>query len=168
MEENLSVRLAEKAGDLLIKHQLKLCIAESCTGGLLGHLVTNIAGCSDYFLGGVQAYSYDTKTNLLTVKKETLEIHGAVSQETAIEMAFGVRQLFSSQCPIETLISLSITGIAGPGGGTPQKPVGLVWVGLSWHLGNITWQHLWHGNRQENKMDSAQAALQHLIDTITR
>jgi PncC family amidohydrolase len=158
--------IAQKAGDLLIQTQLYLCIAESCTGGLLGHLITNIPGCSDYFLGGVQAYSYQTKTNLLSVKQTTLEQYGAVSHETAYEMACGVRQLFTTQHAIDRLASLSITGIAGPGGGMPQKPVGLVWIGLSWKYGTYTWRHYWQGDREENKMNSAIAALQHLIETV--
>ncbi|MCE1254547.1 MAG: CinA family protein [Anaerolineae bacterium] len=155
------------AGELLLKHRLFLCVAESCTGGLLGHLVTDISGCSDYFLGGVQAYSYQTKTHLLSVKPETLEHFGAVSHETASEMAIGARQLFSRQQPIEKLVSLSITGIAGPGGGTPSKPVGLVWIGLSYAGGTFTWQHNWLGNRQQNKMDSANAALNHLLEKLS-
>jgi PncC family amidohydrolase len=164
--ENLTNQLAEEVGNRLIEKHVMLCTAESCTGGLIGHLITNIAGSSNYFLGGVQAYSYQTKVDILGVKQSTLDHYGAVSQETVLEMAVGVRHLFSRQCPIDNLFSLSVTGIAGPGGGMPQKPVGLVWIGLSSPTGDFAWQHCWSGNREENKMTSAVAALQHLLDNL--
>jgi PncC family amidohydrolase len=159
-------KLANEVGKLLTRHKYNLCLAESCTGGLIGHLITNIPGSSLYFLGGIMAYSYQTKVHLVQVKQHTLDHYGAVSRETALEMAKGVRKLFSDQSPIDKLFSLSVTGIAGPGGGTPQKPVGLVWIGLSSPSGDFTWQHNWDGNRSDNKTKSAIAALKHLSDTL--
>jgi len=164
--DHLSYQLAEEVGKQLVEKQNWLCVAESCTGGLIGHLITNIAGSSNYFLGGVQAYSYQTKVDVVGVKQSTLDHFGAVSQETALEMAMGVRQLFSPQCALHKLVSLSVTGIAGPGGGTPQKPVGLVWIGLSSRQGNFAWKHCWNGDREKNKMDSAIAAMEHLLEIL--
>jgi len=163
---DLSYTLAVEIGEQLQKKQAMVCVAESCTGGLVGHFITNIAGSSNYFLGGVQAYSYQTKVDIIGVKQQTLDQHGAVSEETALEMAAGVRRLFSSQAPLDRLYGLSITGIAGPGGGTPQKPVGLVWVGLSAPYGDQAWMHCWKGSREENKLASAIAALEHLLEIL--
>lgn len=167
MEQEQANHLSKKAGYLLAQHHFKLCLAESCTGGLTGDLITNISGSSDYFLGGVIVYSNEVKRDLIKVKSKTLEKFGAVSRETALEMADGVRKLFASQNPIDQIISLSITGIAGPGGGSPDKPVGIVWIGLSWKKGSFAWKHLWNGKRVENKMLSALAALQHLCDILS-
>ena len=104
--------------------------------------------------------------DVLGVKPETLDRFGAVSRETALEMAVGVRMLFSRRIALDGLLSLSVTGIAGPGGGTPEKPVGLVWIALSSAKGDFIWQHQWQGSRKQNKLFSAQAALQHLIDFL--
>ena len=166
MDNQNPYHLAVSVGELLLNRHKELCLAESCTGGLVGHLITNVPGSSEYFLGGILAYSNQAKQDLLQVKQSTLLNHGAVSQETALEMAAGVCRLFSGQCPLDQLVGLSVTGIAGPGGGTVEKPVGLVWIGLSWSGGSFTWQHLWQGHREDNKWYSAQAALQHLIDTF--
>ena len=164
--EEITYQLAEEVGKRLIEKQIMLCVAESCTGGLIGHMITNVAGSSNYFLGGVQAYSNQTKVDVIHVQQQTLDHCGAVSQETSLEMARGVRQLFSPQSPKENLVGLSVTGVAGPGGGTPQKPVGLVWIGLSSPGGDYAWQHTWKGNREENKIASAIAALEHLMDIL--
>ena len=109
-------------GELLKSKNLKLSLAESCTGGHIGNLITSIPGSSAYFEGGVVSYSYDLKKQLLGVKRETLEMYGAVSEETVIEMQKGALDL------MRTDISLSVSGIAGPGGGTPDKPVGTIWM----------------------------------------
>lgn len=113
------------AGELLRSHGWRLAVAKSCTGGLVGHRLTNVPGSSDYFLGGVISYANDAKVRLLGVRWDTLETFGAVSRETVLEMAHSVRQLLSAD------IGLSVSGIAGPGGGTPEKPLGLTWIGLS-------------------------------------
>lgn len=158
--------LEEKVGDLLRKKGLRLTVAESCTGGLVGHRVTNIPGSSDYYLGSVTAYAYEVKESLLGVRHETLQKYGAVSRETVIEMAEGVRRALSGGFPLEQIIGVSVSGIAGPGGGLPGKPVGTVWVGLSAGNGAWAWKFLWHGDRIQNKEDSAQAALQLVVDYL--
>ena len=148
-------------GPLLRQAGLKLALAESCTGGLIGHRVTNVPGSSDYYLGSVTAYAYEAKERLLGVSHDTLVRYGAVSQQTALEMARGIRRV------LEADIGVSVTGIAGPGGGLPGKPVGLVWIGLSAPGGDWAFQYFWKGNRVENKVESAQAALQRLYDYLT-
>lgn len=158
MEESLEVSI----GNVLRQRGLKLAVAESCTGGLIGHRITNIAGSSDYYLGSVTAYAYEAKERLLGVKHETLAKYGAVSEETVMEMADGIRKVLNAD------LGISVSGIAGPGGGMPNKPVGLVYVGMSTPDGTLAFKHFWNGNRIENKEYSAEAALQHLMDYLTR
>src|SRR3712207_5216894 len=117
--------LAQHVGAQLQRRQLTVATAESCTGGLIGHLLTEIAGSSAYFMGGVIAYSNAVKHSLLDVPEATLAAVGAVSEETARAMAQGVR------ARLHTDIGIATTGIAGPGGGTPQKPVGLVYIAVA-------------------------------------
>ena len=148
------------AGKLLRQRGWQLAVAESCTGGLVGHLLTNVPGSSDYFLGGVISYANAAKLNLLGVHLETLETFGAVSRQTVLEMAGGVRHLLSAD------VGLSVSGIAGPGGGTAGKPVGLTWIGLSAPGYEMAWQHTWDGDRLDNKERSAQAVLQHLVEFL--
>jgi PncC family amidohydrolase len=145
--------LEVKIGKLLTAENLTFAVAESCTGGLVGHRVTDVPGSSTYFLGGIVAYAYDVKERLLSVRHNTLYDHGAVSAETASEMARGVRRALSTD------IGLSVTGIAGPGGGMPDKPVGLVFVALSARDCERCERHIWDGDRSENKARSAEAAL---------
>lgn len=140
-------------GRMLAERELTIATAESCTGGLIAHRLTNIAGSSDYLLGGAVTYSNAAKQNLLGVAAETLVTHGAVSAETAREMARGARRLFGVD------IAVSVTGIAGPGGGTPQKPVGLTFIGLAAHGYETVDRHVWNGDRVGNKEASAEAAL---------
>jgi PncC family amidohydrolase len=116
--------LEQTLGQLLIQRQLSLAVAESCTGGLVGHRLTNVAGSSAYFMGGVIAYDNRIKQALLGVCPATLEQHGAVSAQVALEMARGLR------LNLHVDVGLSITGIAGPGGATEAKPVGLAYIGL--------------------------------------
>jgi len=151
-EQSLEVQ----AGALLRRLGWRLAVAESCTGGLVGHRLTNVPGSSDYFLGGVIAYANEVKAQLLGVRWQTLQLHGAVSRATALEMARGVRLLFSAE------IGMSVSGIAGPGGGTPEKPVGLTWIGLSAENMEYARQYLWEGDRIQNKEQSAQAVLAQL------
>lgn len=132
---------------------LTLAVAESCTGGLVSHCITDIPGSSDVYRGAVVAYANDIKQRLLGVERRTLEEHGAVSAQTARQMAQGVRRLLAAD------LGLAVTGIAGPGGGSPEKPVGLVYVALAAPDGEWVEQHLWQGDRQANKAASAQAAL---------
>jgi len=145
--------LESQIGTVLTERHLTLATAESCTGGLIGHRLTNVSGSSIYFLGGVIAYSYDAKEHLLGVHHSTLYDYGAVSQETAIEMARGARRVFGAD------IAVSVTGIAGPGGGLPNKPVGYTWLALSTRTGETAHQYTWQKDREGNKADSAEAAL---------
>lgn len=150
----------ENIGPLLEKEGLYLVTAESCTGGLLSHLITNVPGSSAYFIGGISTYAYEAKKKLLGVRSDTLENYGAVSRQTVMEMSFGVRELFKGEIPIEKIIGISITGIAGPGGGMPGKPVGLVWFGLSSRKGSWAWNRFWKGDREYNKLESAKFAFE--------
>jgi len=145
--------LEAEIGRLLVARGWKLAAAESCTGGLLCHRLTNVPGSSRYFLGGVVSYANEVKTGLLGVRADTLETYGAVSSETAREMAQRVRTLFATD------VALSVTGVAGPQGGTAEKPVGLVYLHLSAHGAEWGERHQWAGGRAENKAQSAEAAL---------
>ncbi len=134
-----------------------LATAESCTGGLIGHHLTEHPGSSAYFAGGVISYSNAVKQQVLGVREATLRTHGAVSAPCALEMARGARRALDAQ------VGLSATGIAGPDGGTASKPVGLVFVGLSSPLGETAEQHLWPYDRSGNKWATADAALRLLL-----
>ncbi|MBL8102937.1 MAG: CinA family protein [Anaerolineales bacterium] len=156
----MPIALENVLHEYLQSGNLKVSAAESCTGGLVSHRITNVAGSSSYFPGGIVAYSYEAKANLLGVSWDTLNTHGAVSEETVLEMARGVRKAFESD------IAVSISGIAGPGGGTPEKPVGTTWLGLSTSTGDWARHFLWDGDREENKHHSSEAALQFVIDYL--
>lgn len=147
-------------GNLLRREGLRLAVAESCTGGLVGHLITNIPGSSTYYMGSVTAYAYEAKVRLLGVRWVTLEKYGAVSKETVLEMACGVRRALAAD------IGIAVSGIAGPGGGTPDKPVGLVWIGLSAASVDEAWKFIWSGDRLAVKEQSAEAALRLLADYL--
>lgn len=147
-------------GSKLRKEGLRLAVAESCTGGLIGHRITNVPGSSTYYLGSVTAYAYEAKVRLLGVKWKTLEVYGAVSVETVTEMAIGVRRALASD------LGLSVSGIAGPGGGTPEKPVGYVCLGLSGPRDSFTKTHHFEGDRLAVKNQSAEAALKFLLDCL--
>lgn len=157
----MQLPLETQIGDLLRQKGWKLATAESCTGGLLGHRITDIPGSSDYYLGGVVAYAYEAKVTVLGVSWETLQKHGAVSRETVLEMAQGARTLLGAD------IAISISGIAGPGGATPDKPVGTTWFGLSTAEGEWARVHRFRGGRAQNKAASTQAALQFILDALT-
>jgi PncC family amidohydrolase len=149
-----------RIGIILTEKRLTLAAAESCTGGLVASRITDVAGSSAYFLGGIVAYSYEAKAALLGVSWNTLNTHGAVSYEAVIEMAQGARRVF------HTDIAVSVSGIAGPGGGTPDKPVGTVWVGLATPSGAEARHFVWDGDRIENKRLSSEAALQFILDYL--
>ena len=156
----MTVSLEKQIGNILHERGLKLALAESCTGGLVGDRITNISGSSEYFLGGVVAYAYEAKVALLGVSWDTLNSRGAVSHETVLEMARGARKALGSD------IAVSISGIAGPGGATPDKPVGTTWIGLAASDGEWTRTFQFSGDRVENKAASAEAALQFLLDYL--
>jgi PncC family amidohydrolase len=149
-------------GATLTARKLTLAAAESCTGGLIAHRLTNVPGSSTYFLGGVVAYAYDAKEHLLGVHHTTLYDHGAVSKETATEMARGARRVFSAD------VAVAVTGIAGPGGGLPDKPVGLTWIALSTREGETAQQFIWNKDREGNKAESAEAALRIVWEYLQR
>jgi len=145
--------LEEVVGKLLLERKKTIAVAESCTGGLIGARFTNISGSSKYFERGVITYSNEAKTELLSVPKEIIEKYGAVSEEVAILMAEGVRKL------AKTDYGLSVTGIAGPTGGTPQKPVGLVFIGFAHENVSFAQKFLFGEDRKSNRERAAQAAL---------
>lgn len=147
----------EKLANLLRKGGLTLATAESCTGGSLGAALTSFSGSSDYYLGGVITYSDQSKIQLLGVPQDVLENFGAVSSECAAAMVSGCRKLFNSD------FSVSITGIAGPAGGTKEKPVGTVYIGVSSPKGDKITRHAFSGTRGEIRRQSAEAAILQLI-----
>jgi nicotinamide-nucleotide amidase len=157
--EGLSME--EVVGALLKQRRLKLSVAESCTGGLVGARITTIAGSSEYFERGAVVYSNVSKSEMLGVPGELIERCGAVSSEVAAAMAQGIRQA------AKTDLGLAVTGIAGPGGGTEQKPVGLVYTALASAQGVKTDEHRFLGNREQVRMKASQMALdmvrRHLI-----
>ncbi len=148
--------LSSVVGSLLSQKNMTIACAESCTGGLLSNLITDVPGSSDYLLGSVVAYSNQIKKSVLYVSEETLDTFGAVSEQTAIEMAEGIQTAFSAS------LGLSITGIAGPAGATPQKPVGLVYIAITGPTGLKVYKHNFTGNRQNIKLRTAFTALNHL------
>lgn len=149
--------LAEVIGRMLMESGKSLAVAESCTGGYVSHLITMVPGCSDYYKGSVTSYSNEIKENVLGVETATLGKHGAVSEEVALEMVEGVKKVLNADYAIST------TGIAGPTGGTPEKPVGTVWIGVSGPKKTFAQQYVFVGDhRERNIVRSAQTALQML------
>jgi nicotinamide-nucleotide amidase len=148
------IELEEVLGRLLKQKKITIAVAESLTGGLIQDRITNIPGSSTYYLGGVVTYSNEAKSDLIDVRKETLETYGAVSAEVAAEMALGVRAKFQSD------LAISTTGIAGPAGATVKKPVGLIFVGVAYHSQIVTKKFQFGKDREINKKRSAQAALE--------
>ncbi len=145
--------LEQRVGQLLSERHRTLALAESCTGGLISHRITGIAGSSAYYLGGVTSYANDVKVKLLGVTPATLEKYGAVSQETALEMSHGIRERIGAD------FGLSVTGIAGPGGGTPEKPVGTVWISIAQAKNHEAKLFQFHGDRERIVLGTSQAAL---------
>ncbi len=154
------MKLEDVVGALLLKEGLTISCAESCTGGLLMSRLTDIPGSSAYVMGSVVSYTNEIKERIVGVRSETLAAHGAVSEETAREMAEGIRRV------IKTDIGVAITGIAGPGGGTATKPVGLVFIAVSGDRGTIVKRCHFQGSRIENKGESADTALRMILDYV--
>lgn len=157
------LEVSRSVGRQLQAARLTIATAESCTGGLLASTLTDIAGSSEYVLGGVIAYSNSVKQNLLGVRPGALEHHGAVSPETAAEMAQGVRRLLVSD------LAVAVTGIAGPGGGSLDKPVGLVYLHLSAPGAEWSRRNVWPYDRTGNKRATVGAALalvQEFLQTV--
>jgi len=153
------VTLGATLGHALMERGWTLSTAESCTGGLIGHALTETPGSSAWYVGGAITYSNEAKIAILGVHAATIDEYGAVSAQCAREMAEGVRRLYGSQ------LALSVTGIAGPGGGSLEKPVGLVYIGFS-HYGLFSQaavraeRYIWGRDRSGNKLESARAALE--------
>jgi len=151
----------QEAGSLLRQKNLTLGVVESATGGLISHLITNVPGSSDYFKGGITAYSNEIKAKIAGVNKATISKHGAVSHQVAEEMARGGREMLGVD------ICLADTGIAGPGGATPGKPSGLFYLGLSHEAGTESRKHIFSGSREQNKREAAATVLRWLKEYLT-
>jgi PncC family amidohydrolase len=148
------------AGEMLREIGLKLATAESSTGGLIGHKITNVPGSSDYYKGGVISYANFAKVKLLEVSNKTLEKYGAVSRETALEMAKGVSRVLGAD------IGLAVSGLAGPGGALPGKPIGTVWIALNAHNLEQAWLYHFQGSRLEIKEQASDQALSLLCEYL--
>lgn len=149
--------LQQILGNTLKDNGMTISLAESCSGGYIAHLLTNIPGSSAYFLGGVVSYSNSAKMNLLNVKEATLDVHGAVSQETVEEMAQGAIDAFGSDCAI------AVSGIAGPDGGTEEKPVGTVWICTICKDAMVSKEYSFGKSRENNKRRSAVMAMVQML-----
>jgi PncC family amidohydrolase len=148
------VNLEEQVGQVLLARGWRVATAESCTGGMIAHRLTNIAGSSAYVLGGIVAYANEVKILLLDVRPDTLMAHGAVSAPVAEEMVLGVLARLDAD------VAVSVTGIAGPGGGTAEKPVGLTYLAVATRAGVFrSERHVWQGDRLAVKQQSSDAAL---------
>lgn len=153
-------QLLNKASEKLKTLRLSIATAESCTGGLLAHSLTNLSGSSEYFDRGIVTYSNQSKIELLGVPEKILQEYGAVSQQTAKAMAIGIKERSKVD------ISISTTGIAGPTGGTKEKPVGLVYVGIASSKKVIIKKFIFSGDRLQNKESTCNAALEMLLDIL--
>lgn len=155
-----AIELARKVGVLLKGAGWRLATAESCSGGLIGHLLTEIPGSSAYYQGGVIAYDNAVKLRVLRVGLETIERFGAVSETCALEMAAGVRSLLGTEVAVAT------TGIAGPGGGSDEKPVGLVYIAIATPAGSSCGRFVFGNDRGVNKLETAHRALAMIAATL--
>ena len=156
------VTLAERLQGICLGNGLTVGTAESCTGGLVASLITDVAGSSGYFRGAIVAYADDAKRSLLDVAGDVLSAHGAVSAQVAMAMATGARQRLAVD------LAVAVTGIAGPGGGTQAKPVGLTYVAVADAQDVVVRRFVWRGDRGSNKIASAEAALELLVERATK
>ena len=154
--------LARELQALALARAVTVGTAESCTGGLVGHAITSVPGSSGYYLGGIVSYADQVKADLLGVPLTTLERHGAVSAQTAVAMAEGLRTRVGCG------LAVAVTGVAGPDGGSPGKPVGLTYVAIASDAGHEVRRYAWDGGRAANKESSAVAALRLLIEVLQR
>ena len=148
--------------NLLKKYNLTVSTAESCTGGLIASAITEISGSSTFFGMGVVTYANEAKMKLLGVKSDTLTAYGAVSEQTAKEMAEGILRLSESD------VSISVTGIAGPTGGTPEKPVGLVYIGISGEFGTFSYENHFAGNRSQVRAQTVEKAFKLAAEYVSK
>ena len=153
----IAVALAE----VLVQQKLHVAVAESCTGGMIGAALTDLPGSSDYFSGGIIAYSITIKEQVLHVPADILAAHGAVSAETVEAMVRCVTAIFGTECGI------AVSGVAGPGGGTAEKPVGTVYVGIATPKGIYSYRHLFTGDRTTIRKKTVDASLQRLLELLT-
>lgn len=152
--------IEQDIGNLLRQTGLTLGVIESATGGLISHKITNVPGSSDYYKGSITAYSNEVKIKVVGVKEETINKYGAVSSQVAEEMAQGGSKILTAD------ICLADTGIAGPGGATLGKPVGLFYMGLSHRDRTYSQKHIFKGDREQNKRDAAEVALNWLREYL--
>lgn len=155
--ENLD-ELASRVIEIFREKGLSLALAESCTGGMIAETVTNVAGASDIFYGSAVTYVNSAKEHILGVARETLEKHGAVSSECAEEMACGARRVYGAD------VAMSVTGIAGPGGGSAAKPVGTVWFGVATKEGAETFHRRFDGDRAAVRRQTVAEVLRRLAE----
>lgn len=154
------MKAEEELGNLLKSKKLSLSTAESCTGGGVAAAITSVAGSSEYFMGGIVAYSNDVKISLLHVSSETLEKYGAVSRETVMEMAAGAMNTLKTDCAIAT------SGIAGPGGGSLEKTVGTIWIAVAYKNEIVTVMQTGDNGRAKNVQNAIQNAMDLLIEIL--
>ena len=159
--ENLD-ELASRVIEIFRAKGLSLALAESCTGGMIAETITNVAGASDIFYGSAVTYVNSAKEHILGVARETLEKHGAVSSECAEEMACGARRVYGAD------VAMSVTGIAGPGGGSEAKPVGTVWFGLATKDGAETFRRRFDGDRAAVRRQTVEEVLRRLAEAGAR
>ncbi len=150
MFESIEIRLVKT----LLENNMKIATAESCTGGMIASKITSVPGASECFDCGVITYSNEQKQKLIGVSADTLSKYGAVSEETALEMCKGVKKLANAD------FGISVTGIAGPGGGTPEKPVGTVWIGICGENVHKAFRFLFSGDRNQVRQQSAITAME--------
>ncbi|HEX7950975.1 MAG TPA: CinA family protein [Candidatus Limnocylindrales bacterium] len=160
MADDPLVALAARVGERCLAAGIRIATVESCTGGLIGHVLTEVPGSSAYYLGGFVTYSDDAKQVMVGVAPDVLAAHGAVSAQTALAMAAGGRDRTGAD------IGVAVTGIAGPDGGTAAKPVGLTYVAVADATGGEVRRFVWSGSRAENKRSSAQAALELVLERM--
>ncbi|GMW03450.1 MAG: hypothetical protein AMXMBFR84_45840 [Candidatus Hydrogenedentota bacterium] len=158
---NSAVLIEKQIGERLVAKRWTLVTAESCSGGLIAHRLTNVAGSSAYYLGGAVAYSNALKMSLLGVDEHVLERHGAVSEMVARQMAEGARRWFSAD------MAVGVTGIAGPGGGTTEKPVGLVYIAVATLSGTVVLQNRFEGTREDIKAQTADKAMSMILEQLS-
>ena len=161
MDDDPLVRLVEQLQERCLADGVTVATAESCTGGLIAKLITDVAGASGYFLGGVVSYSNAAKTELLGVPGEQLAAHGAVSAQVARAMAVGVSHRTLAD------LAVAVTGICGPGGGSPAKPVGLTYVAVAGEAGADVRRFVWAGDRSANREATARAAVELLLERVS-
>lgn len=154
--ENLSKTL----GKILVEKKMRLAVAESCTGGMIGSTITDVPGASRYFLGGVITYNNRIKSSILGVSQKTLNNYGAVSSQTVTAMAYAVQKLMKADC------SIAVSGIAGPGGGTSEKPVGLVFIGISVRNVVKIFRRRFKGTRENIRKMTVKESLRLLIQLL--